>query len=215
VPAGLTPVERAGENAVKAATGLLAGAARGIAVHSLLARMRLDSPATVEGVREEARRLQELGFIEAPGVTEQDVEDVTSFFRTPLGQALSSKPEKVRREVPFTMRVPAGLFADAGGRFDSGQEPQWADAVVVQGVIDVLIDEGDCVTILDYKSDAVPETALQARLASYRPQVSLYALATERILRKPVRRASVVFLRHTRAFDVEWRGHLRARGFGV
>jgi len=210
------------------------GTVRGIAVHTLLAKMRLDRLETLEGIREEADRLQKLGFIEPPGVGEEDIRRVSEFFATPLGQTLRSASQKVRREVPFTMKVPAALFEEAGGTgtsdtsvgsssvssssaADSGKTglASATDFVVVQGVIDLLIDEGDGLIVLDYKTDDVPESGLDARFASYLPQISLYALAAARILRRPVKRASIVFLHHNRTFDAAWREYLRVRGFDV
>ena len=189
----------------------LAGAARGIAVHSLLSRMRLEKAGSLDGVREEAERLVALGLIESPGLDERDIRRVADFFITPEGQALLVPTGNVLREVPFTMKVPAGMFVeDCGLKSSTAADP--GDTVVVQGVIDVLVDEGDGLVILDYKTDDLPESALGARYASYLPQIALYALAAEKILKKPVKRASIVFLSRCRVFDAEWRQYLRATG---
>ncbi len=112
----------------------------------------------------------------------------------------------VLREVPFTMKVPAALFVTAGGRANP------ADSIVVQGVIDVLVEEEDGLTVLDYKTDDVPESLLGERFGAYLPQIALYALAAEKILKKPVKRASIVFLSRLRVFDAEWKPYLRTFG---
>ena len=198
------------------------GAERGIAVHSLLAHMRLDKAATAEEVAGEARRLLELGFIGPPGVDEEDIRRVAAFFARLPGQGLCAAPERVRREVPFTMKVPARLFAQAGGApaardavAEDAAGGGTGEAVVVQGVIDVLVQDDDGLVILDYKTDRLQESEAGARAAVYAAQVSLYALAAERILRKPVKRASIVFLALGQVCDVAWRDYLRSRGFDL
>lgn len=177
-------------------------------MHTLLAKMRLEQASTLEGVRDEARRLAEAGLLELPGVDERDLDCIAHFFATPEGQALAASAATVRREVPFTMKVPASLFVDSKDASAVGP----GDTVVVQGVIDALVDEGDGLAILDYKTDSVGESALPARFAAYVLQVALYALAAERILRKPVKRASLAFLVPGRVMDVDWRAYLRSRG---
>ncbi len=236
----------------------LRGAARGIAVHALLSRMRLDKARDFDGVLEEHGRLLEQGLVESPGLDDRDIEMIVDFFAGPMGQSLLSTSGVVRRELPFTLRVPAGAFAGihkaqavqagekalvaeragdtasvvarAGGASicSSSQAPDLLaigsgsgsvaasdgleDFVIVQGVIDVLVDEGDGLAILDFKTDDVSEEALEARFRSYLPQIAMYGMAAEKILKKPVKRASIVFLSKGRVFDADWRGYLRSAG---
>ena len=199
------------------------GTSRGIAVHSLLARIPLDKACSVDAVREEAEKLVEQGLIEAPGVSEEDLRLVAAFFETPAGLAIRQRPERVRREAPFTIRLPAHLFVGpaaeprgtSGSGCSAGPSPGASDFVIIQGVIDVLVDEGDRLRVLDYKTDACPEDALRAKVSAYSPQISLYALAAERILKKPVETAELVFLTCSRVIPVDWRAYLKVRGFDL
>jgi len=200
---------------------LLSGAERGIAVHALLSRMRLAEAATYEGIAREAERLLDSGLIQAPGLEERDIRRVASFFSTQIGKALIGSPGRVLREVPFTMKLPpqalAGIVPEIGlaAHGEDGPtrvSPDASDFVVVQGVIDVLVDEGDTLAVLDYKTDDIPESALVARFNSYLPQIALYALAAEKILKKPVRYAAIAFLTHGRVMEAKWREYLAARG---
>jgi hypothetical protein len=75
----------------------------------------------------------------------------------------------------------------------------------------VLVDEGETLALLDYQTDDLPESALGARFNSYLPQIALYALAAEKILKKPVRSASIAFLTHGRVMEAKWREYLAAR----
>jgi ATP-dependent helicase/nuclease subunit A len=200
--------------------GRLTGAERGIAVHALLSRMLLSEAASLEGIAREAERLLDSGLIQAPGLDERDIRSIADFFGTEAGKALVESPGRVLREVPFTLKLPATAFAgivpEVGlgaygedgltqNRFDD------LDFVVVQGVIDVLVDEGETLALLDYKTDDLPESALGARFNSYLPQIALYALAAEKILKKPVRSASIAFLTHGRVMEAKWREYLAAR----
>ena len=57
--------------------------------------------------------------------------------------------------------------------------------VLVQGVIDLLIDEGDGYVVVDFKTGEADEKRLAER---YGKQLSLYAEGVEKILKKPVKR---------------------------
>ena len=64
------------------------------------------------------------------------------------------------REAPFILPVPGGF---------------------VQGRIDLLFEEDGRWTAVDFKTDDIPAEAVEERLASYRPQAAVYALALERL----------------------------------
>ena len=64
------------------------------------------------------------------------------------------------REAPFILPVPGGF---------------------VQGRIDLLFEEDGRWTAVDFKTDDIPAEAVEKRLASYRPQAAVYALALERL----------------------------------
>jgi ATP-dependent helicase/nuclease subunit A len=127
-------------SAVSSSSPPLKGAARGIAVHALLSRMRLGEGGSLDGVRREAERLLDMELMESPGLDERDIRRVAEFLATPDGKSLLAAPASVRREVPFTLKVPAGMSTSD-------------DNVVIQGVIDVMLDEGDGLVIFDYKTD--------------------------------------------------------------
>jgi ATP-dependent exoDNAse (exonuclease V) beta subunit len=64
------------------------------------------------------------------------------------------------REAPFILPVPGGF---------------------VQGRIDLLFEEDGRWTAADFKTDDIPAEAVEERLATYRPQAAVYALALERL----------------------------------
>lgn len=177
---------------------------RGIAVHALLAHIRLELTHSPEAVASENRRLVEAGYLRPPGLGPEDIVRVAGFFASPAGLAVRECRGRVLRELPFTMKLPAVAFAEACK--SSG------DFVIAQGVIDMLLDEPDGLVILDFKTDDIPEERAKERALGYTPQVSLYALAAESILGKPVKKASIFFLEPQREEEVDWQSYVRSRG---
>ncbi len=80
-------------------------------------------------------------------------------------------PRKFYRELPFIVRLDASEVG-AGG----------SGGILVQGIIDLLVETADGYTVVDYKSGEITEK----RMSEYRKQVSLYALAVEKLLGKRV-----------------------------
>ncbi len=67
---------------------------------------------------------------------------------------------------------------------------------VLEGFVDLLVEEDDGYVVVDYKTDqAATEEELDAKLERYRLQGAAYALALEPVLDKPVTRCVFVFLR--------------------
>jgi ATP-dependent helicase/nuclease subunit A len=66
--------------------------------------------------------------------------------------------------------------------------------VIVQGVADVAVILAKEIWLLDYKTDRVTASGLDARVEIYRPQLSLYARALERIYGRPVTERRLHFL---------------------
>jgi len=69
------------------------------------------------------------------------------------------------------------------------------DGTVLEGFIDLVYREDDgSLVIVDYKTDAVPEAALDARVAVYRPQMQAYADALRQSTGARVDHAVLAFL---------------------
>jgi len=105
--------------------------------------------------------------------------DIARFFETVLGERVANSMN-VMREVPFTLALPAHLIYSDVDK-DSGEK------VLVQGVIDCLLDEGDGFVVIDFKTDSLKNKCIDEIVQRYQVQLDLYALAVETILRKPVK----------------------------
>ena len=93
----------------------------------------------------------------------------------------------VYREVPFAVNV---------------------DGTILEGLIDLAFDDGTGLTIVDYKTDDVPEQHLAEHAKSYRLQVGAYALAAREVFGKAPKAAALLFLRAGREIPVEIGGPL-------
>ncbi|PKM82696.1 MAG: helicase-exonuclease AddAB subunit AddA [Firmicutes bacterium HGW-Firmicutes-14] len=165
-------------------TGLSA-AERGTAMHTVMQHLDLGSEINVETVSSQLNRLVDREIISAEAAGSVDIRSITAFFESDLGQRML-KAENVRSEVPFTMAVPVSIvYSDLEGCED--------EMLLVQGVIDCLLDEGDGVVIIDYKTDRVSAGETEEAAGNYRGQLNLYASAVEDILRKPVKEKYLYF----------------------
>ncbi len=102
-----------------------------------------------------------------------------------LNQALNNdafsriKGKKLYREKGFLVNVPASLI------FETESDAP----VLIQGVIDLLVVDGDTAEIIDYKYSSLSNESLKKK---YKKQLDLYAYAVEKITGKKVLRKTLV-----------------------
>ena len=116
-------------------------------------------------------------FARAAAVAEAvpDREDeVARLVRRALGSAAAERARSGRalREVPFGVVI--------GG-------------TTLEGFVDVLIDSGDGIEIVDWKTDQISEKEIDARLDRYRLQAGLYVLGIEAATNRKVSMVNYVF----------------------
>ena len=108
-------------------------------------------------------------------------EKLQKFLDSPLGQlfAKAYQENTLYREQHFMQEVEyEKLFPEDGG--------DTVEKVILQGIIDAFIMEGDGIILVDYKTDRVKDgEELRNR---YQKQIDLYSEALEQILGKKVRR---------------------------
>lgn len=154
---------------------------RGSWTHLLMQHVDLARPCDEADLREQLRHLVSVGVLTEAAARSIDVAAIAWFFQHPLGQRMRAATDSVRREVPFVY----GLPADRTTR---------GDRVLVRGIIDCYFDEPGGVVLLDYKTDAVGEADVPARVEHYRPQIELYAQALEAIWCVRISERVLVFL---------------------
>lgn len=164
------------------------GLAFGSATHRFLEHMRPTCLKSAAEIEAEARRLVGRGVLSAEDAGLVRPEDVAWFGATSEGGLLIQHADALLRETPFVLTDP--------------RRPH--DAPLLRGVIDCLVPTPDGLTLIDYKTDRIPnEETWQARVAAYSIQARLYAIAAQRLLDRPVRRAVIVFLSVRRCHEVD------------
>ncbi|MHB9058198.1 MAG: helicase-exonuclease AddAB subunit AddA [Bacillota bacterium] len=174
--------------------GGLTGAERGSAIHLVMQHLDLSAELDEEDLR---RQLD--GMIGALLLTEReaagaDLPALARFWRSELGLRLRAERERVRREVAFTLALPAREVT--GAPVD--------DRVIIQGIIDCLLEEDDGDVVIDFKTDRVDAAEVAGMAEGYRAQVTLYRRAVEAIRGRPVRRTLLVFLHSGAVHEVTW-----------
>jgi ATP-dependent helicase/nuclease subunit A len=157
----------------------LSPAEAGAALHLVMQNLDLaqvtDQPAIdaqIEGmVSRELLTPEQAGAVEA--------KKILAFWQSPLGRRILAG-KRVLREIPFTLALPAReIYTEIDG--------QRSEKVIIQGIIDCLIDEGDGLLLLDYKTDRIPRDHPEEAVRRYRRQLDLYARAVESIYGKIVK----------------------------
>ena len=145
-----------------------------------------------EGVRAELDRLTREGFLTPMQRQAIRPAVLSAFFQSDLGRAMCAARE-CRREFKFSLLVPAREYEPQA---EEGEE------VLLQGVIDAWFDDGDGITVIDFKSDRIQPGGEAQRGEEYRRQLCSYSRALEEILGRPVRRRVLWFFATGRAWDV-------------
>ncbi|WP_248893055.1 helicase-exonuclease AddAB subunit AddA [Bacillus methanolicus] len=162
----------------------LTPAEKGTAMHMVMQQIDLSIPLTEESIRHQVDAMVQKELLTAEQREGIDPELVLKFFKSDLGQRML-RAEKVMREVPFSLSIPAKeTYTDWTG----GDEQ-----VLIQGVIDCFFEEEEGIILLDYKTDRITdrykggfEEAKPILESRYSLQINFYARALEQIVRKPV-----------------------------
>ena len=154
------------------------GAPLGRAVHTVLQTVDLD---TGEGLR--ATSQAQAAAEEIPN----QADEVAALAQAALESAIVRRAADGRRD---------GRAAYYREVFISAPLP---NGTLMEGFIDLLLDEPEGLTIIDYKTDSVetPEDVAQAA-QRHAVQMGLYAWAAGEVTGKPVRQAVLLFLRPSR-----------------
>ena len=137
-------------------------AAIGTASHLLLAHLDYPTKDAVPEIERQCRELVQAGVLSAEEAGHIDIPGLAALFSTPIGKRLAAAPERVQREVPFT------LLAEEGTPLAGS---------LLHGQIDVLFVADDAVVVVDLKTDRISKDDLARRAAQYGPQMHSYRRA--------------------------------------
>ncbi|MGG1689879.1 helicase-exonuclease AddAB subunit AddA [Heyndrickxia ginsengihumi] len=159
-------------------------AERGTAMHMVMQHISFDKLPTVESISALLERMEQQELLTKEQIEVISIEQIIQFFSTEIGLKLLTA-EKVMREVPFSMSIPANeLYPNE--RLDE-------EHVFIQGIFDCVIEEENGLILLDYKTDQIQdrfkgglEEARPILEKRYKIQLDLYERALETILKKKV-----------------------------
>jgi len=137
----------------------------GTAYHLFMQKADL-SENTAEQIEKEIKFLVESGEIEAETAEKMSVAKIAALLQTDLIKTAARN--KIYREIPFISKL-------------TGEDGY----TLVQGVADLIIEEADGLTVVDFKASGLKKEFLTER---YAEQVRFYADAAERILGRKVKR---------------------------
>lgn len=180
----------------------LSAAEAGTALHLVLQHLDLKGALDPAAIRQCIEKLEEREILTAEQGKAVPSAKISKFFAGPLGSRLLAG-RKVLRELPFTLALPASdLYSNnevsgvVGIQYPltpypavPGSQPNYdaSEAVIIQGVVDCLVDEGDGWLLVDYKTDRIEPDQLEEAVKRYRGQLNLYARAVESILGRKVK----------------------------
>jgi ATP-dependent helicase/nuclease subunit A len=177
----------------------LSAADIGSAHHTFLQYVSLEQTGSLIGLRNEAERLCQEGYLARAEADALDYKALLRFWLSPLGQRVVQAAARVHRELPFTARFTAGeLQALEIPALDTAP----GDFLVVQGVIDLAVIDDHAIWLIDFKTDVFRAEAQPAKEREYAPQLRLYASALGRTYRRPVTEAWLHFFAPGRTVDV-------------
>lgn len=154
----------------------------GTAMHSFM--QFCDYERAELSVKDEAKRLSELGFISRADADIINCETLSRFFESGLYRELKSA-RRIYREQRYNLSESASKY------FDSHEAK--GQSLLVQGVIDCFFEnaEGEIV-LIDFKTDRVnKKDGAQILRERHTPQLELYAKAVELMTKKKLARAYV------------------------
>lgn len=154
----------------------------GKAMHAVMQYICYASCSDITSVEQEVHRLVSRKLISQSQAEMVNCRKIVRIFQTPLGEKLKSA-NTVLREFKFS------ILDDAAQYYPEVENEQ----ILLQGVVDCALMEPDGITVIDFKTDYVTEETLTAVAHKYRPQVTAYAKALEKIYCKPVKSAQLYF----------------------
>lgn len=171
----------------------LSAAEIGIAHHTFQQFVTIERTATNLDLRNEAERLRDIGALTDEQVAALNFEALGQFWQSEIGVKLRKVPAAaINREMPFTARLGND---DLRPLKSFGATPLAADDfIVVQGQVDLAVLLQEEIWLLDFKTDAVDDDGLTAKVKHYAPQLEVYACALEKIFRRPVTNCWIHFL---------------------
>ncbi|MCA0987742.1 helicase-exonuclease AddAB subunit AddA [Guptibacillus algicola] len=168
----------------------LTPAERGTAMHVVMQHLDVPRVADEMSIRELIARLEQKELLTSEQTEAIDEAQIVQFIDSPLGAKMRNA-KAIHKEVPFSLGVDSKwIYCE----FEGEQE-----TVVLQGVIDLIIEEEDGLTLVDYKTDVIEnrftsEEQIETTMTNrYSTQLRLYEKAIDEIWNMPCKEKVLYF----------------------
>ncbi len=153
------------------------GASYGSCIHKILEKFVPFSGMTEADVAETIEDLVKNGDILPEDTKKVKPEKIIAFYDSSIGKRIMAA-KKVYREQSFEVEIDAELIYP-------NAENCLGEKILLQGMIDCYFEEEDGIVLVDYKTDVYHDPSEIHE--KYDTQLSLYALALEKITKKSVK----------------------------
>ncbi|MDD2485617.1 MAG: helicase-exonuclease AddAB subunit AddA [bacterium] len=165
-------------------------AAVGTINHLVLQHLNLDRALDEVGIALQIQQMTDRGLLRQEETASILVKEIATFFCSDLGRRILAERHNLRRELPFSLLLPAAEVYP-----DIPPDQLQREHVSLYGIIDCLVPMDDGYMLIDYKTDRLgPEEAETARVR-YTTQMRAYSLAVERITCRRVLERWIYLLR--------------------
>lgn len=174
---------------------ILTGASRGTAVHKLMEELSF-AEIEEQGLEAGISKLVENGKFPEEYVASIPMKKMERFFKSSLGKRIieAERENRLYKEVQFMIGVPIR---------EMEQEVDSDELVLVQGIIDLYMEEEDGLVLLDYKTDYVEAGKEEVLIERYRPQLLWYKRALEQMTGKTVKETLIYSFGVSKALIVD------------
>lgn len=164
----------------------LTPAEKGTAMHMVMQHVNLAEDISSESIKAQLEKMVHMELLSHEQAEQVRTEEILALFESELGEKIRDA-DTVYREVPFSLGIPAKqAYPDWNSDID--------ETVLIQGVIDCLLVNGDDLTLIDYKTDRITSLykegfteAAPILRERYQFQLDLYGKAIERIINKQLK----------------------------
>ena len=154
----------------------------GNVIHTVLQHLNFEKCTDVECIQKELDRLVSEQLITSEQRAYVDILKLQNLFTSPVGKRMLTT-KKILREFKFSLLVDSQeYFPDVIN-----------ERVLMQGVVDCAIIDEDGIIIIDFKTDYVTESSIDAFVSRYSPQVRVYGSAMSKIFCKPIKELILYF----------------------
>ena len=173
----------------------LTGASRGTAVHKLMEELSFQA-VEENGLSAEIEKLVAEGRFPKEYVDSVPMTKINRFFQSEIGRRFirADKENRVFKEAQFMIGVP---MKEMEPDVDS------EELVLVQGIIDLYMEEEDGLVLLDYKTDYVEAGKEEVLVNRYQAQLLWYKKALEQMTGKKVKETIIYSFGVSRSLVVD------------